>query len=104
MIDWDSPNVSVTVPPVLHNIPSEELIQKLTLNEAQIPEWPFIRYPCHTVAVERTVKLVTQATKVVCGAEARDMHIRATLLSRQVLPSYDYKGKFVSILDTEMED
>jgi hypothetical protein len=29
-------------------------------------------YPCHTQSVERGVKLVTDSSKLVCGAENRD--------------------------------
>ena len=47
----------VTPPPVLSNISSEELLQ-LVDNK----EWEFFKYPNHTQAVERTVKLVTEVS------------------------------------------
>ena len=36
------------------------------------------KYKCHTQAVERAVKLVTEAASSVVGEEARDGFIRAT--------------------------
>ncbi|KAJ8869463.1 hypothetical protein PR048_028454, partial [Dryococelus australis] len=44
------------------------------------------KFPCHTQAVERCVKLVPEASTKVCGREARDSDIRSTLLSRSVKP------------------
>ncbi|GBM87711.1 hypothetical protein AVEN_25756-1 [Araneus ventricosus] len=72
MILWESTDVSITVPPVLRNISKEELIDKLSLPDNTVPEWSFTAFPCHTVAVERTVKLVTEAAFRVCGFDARD--------------------------------
>ncbi|GBM91912.1 hypothetical protein AVEN_215762-1 [Araneus ventricosus] len=50
MILWESPDVSITVPPVLRNASNEELIVKLSLPDNTVPEWFFIACPCHTVA------------------------------------------------------
>jgi len=36
-------------------------------------------FPCHTQAVERAVKLVTDASTAVCGESARDGFIRARI-------------------------
>ena len=38
-------------------------------------------FPCHTKAVERHVKLMTEVAKVVCGQKSRDGFIRARVSS-----------------------
>ncbi|KAE8741984.1 hypothetical protein FOCC_FOCC012463 [Frankliniella occidentalis] len=91
MIDWT--NITVTVPPVIRDISNAELIARLTNNT--VVEWEFAKFPCHTVAVERTVKLVTEAASLVCGPESRDGHIRATLKSREQLKKFDTKSDFL---------
>ncbi|GBM50949.1 hypothetical protein AVEN_114602-1 [Araneus ventricosus] len=72
MILWESTDVFITVPPVLRNISNEEIVDKLSLPNSTVPEWSFTDFPCHMVAVERTVKLVTEAVFRVCGFDARD--------------------------------
>ncbi|GBP41928.1 hypothetical protein EVAR_31691_1 [Eumeta japonica] len=49
------------------------------------------KYSCHTQAVERCIKLVTEASSAVCGEHKRDGFIRARLLSRQQMPHFDTK-------------
>ncbi|GBM48145.1 hypothetical protein AVEN_107103-1 [Araneus ventricosus] len=39
---------------------TKRLIDKLSLPDNTVPEWSFTAFPCHTVAVERAVKLVTE--------------------------------------------
>jgi hypothetical protein len=56
------------------------------------------RYPCHSQAVERCVKLVTEATAAVCGNEARDGFIRSKITSRTVLPKFETKGQYRKVV------
>lgn len=56
MIDWTK--MAVTSPPVLNNVSDAELIERLS-GEELFRGWAFC-FPCHTVAVERSVKLVTE--------------------------------------------
>ncbi|GBN21624.1 hypothetical protein AVEN_247405-1 [Araneus ventricosus] len=98
MILWEGTNVSITVPPVLSNVSNEELIDKLSLLNNTVPEWSFTPFPCHTIVVERRVKLVTEAAFRVCGCDSRDSIIRSILLSRQALPKLQSKSQFVTIL------
>ena len=51
----------------------------------------FTKFPCHKQAAERTVKLVTEASKKVCGHNKRDGFIRSTLKSRKTMPEFRYK-------------
>lgn len=50
--------------------------------------------PLHTQAVERCVKLVTEASKSVCGQESRDGHISNTLASRNTMSSFESKQDY----------
>ncbi|GBO28643.1 hypothetical protein AVEN_251887-1 [Araneus ventricosus] len=54
---------------ILRNVSNEELIDKLSLPDNTVPEWSFTAFPCHTVAVERTLKLVTEAAFQECGCD-----------------------------------
>ena len=49
----------------------------------------------HTQAVERVIKLVTEAAAAVSGQERRDGYIRATLKSRSIMPVFETKKNFV---------
>lgn len=65
-----------------------------------VPEkMEILQYPCHSQAVERCVKLVTEASLKVCGPEARDGFIRSRIASRQALPKFNTKSEFLSNLN-----
>lgn len=51
-------------------------------------------FPCHTQAVERAVKLVTDASTAVCGESARDGFIRARIELRAIMPSFNTKKEY----------
>ena len=51
-------------------------------------------YPCHTQAVERTIKLVTEAASSVIGQEARDGFMRQKIKSRKEIGRFDTKQEF----------
>ncbi|GBM83545.1 hypothetical protein AVEN_272013-1 [Araneus ventricosus] len=65
--------------------------------------WDFIKFPSHMKAVERIVKLVTQASRKRVGSENRDGFIRATLESRKQMSQFeskkDYKNSAFVILN-----
>ena len=46
---------------------------------------------CHTQSTERCVKLVTEASAAVCGQEARDGYIKATVAHRETMPVFTTK-------------
>lgn len=89
MIDWEK--TSYISPPVINNIGNAELIEKICSSK-KYNEWNFCNYLCHTVAVERLVKLVTEVAEKVCGAE--NSLIQTTLLSRKNLQRYDTKKQY----------
>src|SRR5258705_13975030 len=99
MIDWSASDVSITVPPVLRNVSNEELIAKLS-DDDDVPDWEFSEFPCHTMAMERMVKIVMEASAQVCGRYSRDRFIRSTLLSRERLTKFENKVQFVRAVST----
>ena len=71
------------------------MIKKLVkIGEAPIVDFP--RFPCHTQAVERCVKLITQASATVCGQKARDGFIRSRLEGRRITPTFNTKAQYRS--------
>lgn len=95
MIDWES--VTVSEPPVLRGFPVyEENIVELSEKKISEHELGIDVYslPCHTQAVERTVKLVTEASQNVFGQEQRHGYILNTLNSRTKLPNFQTKSDF----------
>ena len=50
--------------------------------------------PCHTQAVERLIKLVTEASEHVCGEAEREGFIKNTLESRKNMPKFDTRKQF----------
>ncbi|GBM29097.1 hypothetical protein AVEN_40114-1 [Araneus ventricosus] len=60
LIDWKACNV--TPPTVLIHIGSHELL-KMIQDDVPLDGWDFIKFPSHTKAVERIVKLVTEASR-----------------------------------------
>lgn len=62
-------------------------------------EIEILRFPCHSQAIERCVKLVTEASSKVCGPEARDGFIRSQIVSRQALPKFNTKVEFLANLN-----
>lgn len=51
-------------------------------------------FPCHSQAVERHIKLVTEASVSVCGEKPRDGFIRCRLKSRCEIPKFETKSQF----------
>ena len=83
LINWEV--VKLTEPPLT-----------LDLNEAEllaIKETPFKvpNYPCHTQAVERGVKLVSEASAAVIGQEAQEGFICQRIKERKVLNKFESK-------------
>ena len=94
MIDWQS--TTITEPPLKKRISNEELKQMILDVPADID---ILKYPCHTQAVERCIKLVTQASVAVCRYTARDGFIRARIASRDSLPVFETKSQYLQVLN-----
>lgn len=95
LIDYD--NAQYFNPPILKDYEFTE-DQIVDLASKRILEHDFGEYlkdmPCHTQAVERSVKLVTEASQRVCGHEARNGFIFNTLYSRRLMPKFESKQDF----------
>ncbi|XP_060801595.1 uncharacterized protein LOC132902031 [Amyelois transitella] len=90
LITWQ--DCKITDPPLTSNLSDEALkeIVKSGLTTCQ----DIKDFPCHTQAVERCIKLVTEASSAVCGENKRDGFIRARLLSRRQMPNFETKNQF----------
>lgn len=78
--------------PMLQNVSDDDL--KLIINSDSDIIRDIKKFPCHTQAVERCVKLVSEASVKVCGQESRDGYIKSTLLSRSIMPEFSKKSDF----------
>lgn len=83
LIDWETE--MVTEPPLLRHLGSEELAAIVAAPHS-VPA-----YPVHTQAVERFVRMVTEASSRVLGEEARHGLINARLQHRRKLPVFNTK-------------
>lgn len=90
LINWQ--DVEVTEPPLTLNISDDAI--KLFVANGSAPIIDFPRFPCHTQAVERCVKLVTESSSNVCGAEARDGFIRTRVAARAIMPCFNTKANY----------
>lgn len=88
LIDWAS--VKLYEPPLTFNIHNiEELVKNGSFERGKFDD-----FPCHTQAVERMVKVVTESSAAVCGEDSRDGFIRATIKSRASMPSFNTKSEY----------
>ncbi|GBM59718.1 hypothetical protein AVEN_40643-1 [Araneus ventricosus] len=94
MINWNS--CVVYPPPMLLDLSEDDI--KSLINSDTTPIKEILKFPGHTQAVERCVKLVTEASNKVCAHEARDDYIRATPKSRSVMPNFSKKSDFKCVI------
>lgn len=90
LINWLE--ADVTAPPLLSDIPLCEISSRIFDNNETL--LPIIQVPCHTQAVERHVKLVTEASQSVCGERARNGFIINRILSRQQMAAFNQKTDY----------
>ena len=93
LINWQT--VTITEPPITKNFSTDQLKHMIANVPHQID---ILHFPCHSQAVERLVKLVTESSLAVCGPNARDGFIRCRLASRQLLPNFETKSDFLKTL------
>lgn len=92
LISWQE---NITEPPILKSLPNEEI--QLFVAQKGEGELPLLRLPCHTQAVERSVKIVTEASTTLCSKSAREGFIKAQIQSRKTMPKFDSKKDFVTV-------
>jgi len=90
LIDWQ--NTDITEPPLIADLADSVITDLVKNGESPIIDFP--RFPCHTQAVERCVKLVTQASAAVCGQASRDGFIRSRLESRRIMATFNTKADY----------
>lgn len=90
IIDWKQ--VSIAEPPLTVHISKDEL-QRFVANR-EVPLIDFPKFPCHTQSVERCVKLVTEASASVCGADSKDGFIRVRIETQNNMPKFETKGQY----------
>ncbi|GBN01544.1 hypothetical protein AVEN_109801-1 [Araneus ventricosus] len=95
IVNWNS--CVVYPPPMLRDLSEDDI--KSLINPDTTPIKEIQKFPCHTQAVERCIKLVREASNQVCGREARDGYIRATLQSRSVMSNFSKKSDFKCVVD-----
>ena len=86
LIDWT--NAQFSEPPLTASFSDHDL-SDLIRNPLSIP-----RFTCHSQAVERAIKLVTEAAGTVIGPEVRDGYIRQKIKSRREISKFDSKKDF----------
>ena len=86
MIDWEVSKLSE--PPLTLSLSNDEILAFKSTPMA-VPN-----LPCHTQAVERAIRLVTEASSSVVGEEARDGFIRQRIESRKELKGHASKKDF----------
>lgn len=93
MIFWDDTNVSE--PPLTIKFSANEL-KDLAENysDSIIYDSDQFKLPCHTQAVERCVKIVTEASLKVVGPIRRDGYIRNKIISQKNMPKFASKCDF----------
>ncbi|GBN37994.1 hypothetical protein AVEN_251459-1 [Araneus ventricosus] len=84
-------------PPILRDLCEKDI--KSLINSDITPIREIQKFPRHIQTVERCIKLATEASNKVCGREARDGYIRATLKSRSVMPNFSKKSDFKCVVD-----
>ena len=90
LVNWQ--DCQRTEPPMMMDITDEKIDSAIEAGQ----RWTLDDFPCHTQAVERHVKIVTEAAARVCGELRRDGYIRAKLLSRANVPHFDSKKDWTS--------
>ena len=89
-IDLIDLKTDVTEPPLTMNFTDEEIENHIANKELyQTP-----KYPLHTQAVERTIKLVSEVSLQVCSQESRDGLVRNKLASRQRISRFESKQDY----------
>ena len=97
MIDW---SVEISEPPLTADFSNDEFAEYIKTSD--LPKLPSIslgatslnNIPCHSQAVERNVKLVSEAAKKVIGITNRDGFVKCTIESRSNMPIFETKSDF----------
>ena len=84
LINWT--DLTITEASLLKTMTDTELQQLIVMYVT--PTIVFPEFFCHSQAVGRLMKVVTKASKAVCGPKSRDRFIRARTASRQLMARF----------------
>ena len=82
----------ITEPPLTQSLTTDEMLA-LKVSPFDVPN-----YPCHTQAVERAIRLVTEASSSVISQAARDGVIRQKIKARKNLKTHATKKDFFPLI------
>jgi len=85
LVNWQE--CPITEPPLLMSKSDDDIESAITSRQM----WTLDEFPCHSEAVERHIRIVSEAATSVCGELRRDGYIRAKLLSRTDIPHFGSK-------------
>ena len=77
--------------PDIHEPPATKQLSCKKMSELRPSK---LNHPCHNQAVERPVKLVTEASASTAGHERCDGMIRQRIQSRKLMKSFETKKQF----------
>jgi hypothetical protein len=94
LINWNHEwkDAKIMEPPMIKHIETEDL--EIIILSKEWPTMNFIKFHCHTQNMERNIRIVTEASQKVFGEDRRDGYIRATLQSRNLMPSFRTKKDY----------
>ncbi|GBN06576.1 hypothetical protein AVEN_62671-1 [Araneus ventricosus] len=88
LFNWK--RVGCSEPPLLMNVPFKEIVAMVKVRKKE--EWS--KYPCHTEAVERCIRLMSEASESVYGEEKRHGFILNRKQSRSLIKQYNTKKDY----------
>lgn len=92
LISWQ--DITITEPPLLAHLSVEALWQLVRDPDNKTIAKDILKLPSHTQAVERAVKVVSEASLSVCGSERRDGVIRNKMQARSLMPKFNTKKEY----------
>ena len=102
LIDWETSQLSE--PPFTLNIMNIKNMTNEQLTSVKNSPLEVPAYPCHTQAVKRAIRLVTEASSSVIGHEAREGFIRQRILARKGLKGHASKKDFFARLEGNTDE
>ena len=90
MINWQV--IEQTEPPVTRTIPDRQI--KEFIENGDKPDGLIPKFPCHSQAVKKLVRTITEASASVSGIKKRDGFIRSRLCSRTKIPRFESKKDY----------
>ena len=84
----DCTDVAITEPPVIKTMTGDDFRQFIAIQMTPIAL--VLKFSCHTQAVERVARLVTEASKPVCRQKSADVRsISDQITSAQLMPTFE---------------